>query len=272
MPSVLLTDSISFELGALEPWPSDVKLYQPYEVEQILLQDQANSLAVQVFLRMCGLEFQVEMRSNAEHMSPSGKLPFIKCGAFVVADLDPVVSFVANKGINLTDHLDAAQKADMRAYMSLANNILGNAELYISWCDETVLNEVTCPRYGSVYSWPLNTLLTWRKQKQVTKKLTALGWITKTLDEVYEDVDHCCNALSERLGNHLYFFNDRCTELDAVVFGHVFTLLTTPLPDNRLASIVRSYPNLVEACQFLEKTFFQKPTAKTTDDDGDNFN
>ena len=63
----------------------------------------------------------------------------------------------------------------------------------------------------------------------------------------------------------------RCTELDAVVFGHVFTLLTTPLPDNRLASIVRSYPNLVEACQFLEKTFFQKPTAKTTDDDSDNF-
>lgn len=65
---------------------------------------------------MCGLDFQVliddiikdlvnnillvekvEMRSNAEHMSPSGKLPFIKCGAFVVADLDPVVSFVSNK-------------------------------------------------------------------------------------------------------------------------------------------------------------------------------
>lgn len=73
-------------------------------------------MAVQVFLRMCGLDFQVliddiikdlvnnillvekvEMRSNAEHMSPSGKLPFIKCGAFVVADLDPVVSFVSNK-------------------------------------------------------------------------------------------------------------------------------------------------------------------------------
>lgn len=69
-----------------------------------------------------------------------------------------------------------------------------------------------------------------------------------------------------------YFFiftnliNCRCTELDAVVFGHVFTLLTTPLPDNRLASIVRSYPNLVEACQFLEKTYFQKPTAQNRND------
>ncbi len=33
------------------------------------------------------------------------------------------------QGVNLTDHLHAAQKADMRAYMSLANNILGNAEV-----------------------------------------------------------------------------------------------------------------------------------------------
>lgn len=52
--------SCCFILVASEPWPSDVKLYQPYEVEQILLQDQANSLAVQVFLRMCGLDFQVQ--------------------------------------------------------------------------------------------------------------------------------------------------------------------------------------------------------------------
>ena len=90
-------------------------------------------------------------------MSPSGKLPFIRCGAFVVADLDPIINFVVNKvivsgidgyifwtsfstlnfdknknqGISLTDHLDAGQRADMRAYMSLANNILGNAEVKI---------------------------------------------------------------------------------------------------------------------------------------------
>lgn len=53
----------------MEPWPSDVKLYQPYEVEQILLQDQANSLAVQVFLRMCGLEFQVNWKTKTKEIS-----------------------------------------------------------------------------------------------------------------------------------------------------------------------------------------------------------
>ena len=34
-----------------------------------------------------------------------------------------------SQGITLTSHLDAAQKADMRAYMSLVSNVLGNAEV-----------------------------------------------------------------------------------------------------------------------------------------------
>ena len=35
------------------------------------------------------------------------------------------------QGITLTEHLDASQKADMRAYMSLVSNVLGNAEVFI---------------------------------------------------------------------------------------------------------------------------------------------
>lgn len=61
-----------FPFLAKEPWPSDVKLYQPYEVEQILLPDNANCLAVQAFLKMAKLTYAVEPRSNAEFMSPSG--------------------------------------------------------------------------------------------------------------------------------------------------------------------------------------------------------
>ena len=94
--NVLLTESMSLEVGAQEPWPSNVQLFQPYEViintsdadsdiigdvsqvEQILLPDNATCLAVQAFLHMAGLDFTIEMRSNAENMSPSGKVPFIK--------------------------------------------------------------------------------------------------------------------------------------------------------------------------------------------------
>ena len=50
--------------------------------------------------------------------------------------MEPIVGFVNTKGVSLPSHLDVTQKADMRAYMSLVNNVLGNAELYISWMDQ----------------------------------------------------------------------------------------------------------------------------------------
>ncbi|KAL7639350.1 UNVERIFIED_CONTAM: hypothetical protein RMT77_009851 [Armadillidium vulgare] len=262
MPQVLLTESISVELGAQEPWPNDVKLYQCFEVEQILLPDNASCLSVQAFLKMCNLPYTVQMRGNAEHMSPSGKVPFIKAGAFVVAELDPIISFVGNKGISLTEHLDSTKKSDMRAYMSLVNNVLGSAELYISWLDVQTYEDVTKPRYGSVYAWPLNRILTYQKWQQVTKRLKVLGWKHKKLEEVYREVDHCCIALSERLDKQKYFFGDNPTELDALVFGHLFTLLTTPLPDNRFATIVRSHPNLTRLCQNVEREFFERTPTK----------
>lgn len=255
MPSVLLTESIAVELGANEPWPEDAKLYQPYQDDQILLPCNANSLSVQAFLRMCGLDFEVEMRTNAEHMSPSGNIPFLKCGSFVVAEFDHIVSFVDTKGIHLSDRLDFNQRADMRAYMSLINNVLVNAELYISWCDGSTMEKVTKPRYGSVYPWPLNVFLTWRKQFQVTKRLSNLDWKNKTLDDVYAEVDDCCKALSERLETNNYFFN-KATELDALLFGHIYAILTTDLPDNRLASVIRSHQNLIELCQRIDREYF----------------
>jgi len=255
----------------MEPWPSDAQLFQPYEVEQVLLADNSVCLAVQAFLHMVGLDFTIEMRSNAEHMSPSGKVPFLRAGAFVISEMDPIVGFVNTKGISLTGSLDAGQKADMRAYMSLVNNVLGNAELYISWQDEVTLTEVTAPRFSAVYPWPLGTLLTWQKRRQVSKKLGALGWTNKTLEEVYQEVDTCCRALSERLDSSAYFFGSRPTELDALVFGHVFSILTTPLPDNRLKVIVQQFGNLTKLCENIERDYFERMNSLGEQSDSGNF-
>ncbi|XP_015593745.1 metaxin-2 isoform X4 [Cephus cinctus] len=259
MPDVLLTDTIALELGAQEQWPQPIIFYQPYEVEQILLPDNANCLAVQAYLKMCGLEFQIEPRSNAEYMSPSGRVPFIQCGAFLVAEFDPIVAFISSKGTSLSEQLSQTDKADMRAYMSLVNNVLVNIEQYICWVDQTTLNSATKPRHGSVYPWPLNHVINWQKQNQVTKRLKVLGWYNKTLDEIYKEAENCCTALAERLeGKSFFSGEDRPMELDALVFGHIFTILTTPLPNNTLANIVKNYPTLINLCRRIEMQYFQR--------------
>ncbi|CAG9573648.1 unnamed protein product [Danaus chrysippus] len=214
---------------AQEPWPDNVKLFQPYEVEQILLPDNASCLAVQAFLKICNLPFEVEMRWNAEFMSPSGRVPFIKCGAFVVSELEPIVQFAANKGVSLCSRLSTEERAEMRAYMSLITNVLVNAELYISWLDQETFNTVTRIRNSSVYPWPLGWLQTRSKRSTVIKRLKALHWHDKTLDQVLADVEQCCNSLSQRLGDKDFFFGTP-TPLDALIYGHLRALLSARGP------------------------------------------
>ena len=54
------------------------------------------------------------------------------------------------------------------------------------------------------------------------------------------------------------FARVRPTELDALVYGHLFTLLTTHLPIKSLAHLVQSFPNLVEFCRRIDEDFFKE--------------
>ncbi|XP_014006680.1 metaxin-2 isoform X3 [Salmo salar] len=215
----LAAEAFVSQIAAAEPWPENATLYQPLREDQILLSDCASSLAVQAYLRMCNLPVHVSCRSNAEYMSPSGKVPFVHVGNQVVSELGPIVQFTKAKGHSLSDGLDDVQRAEMKAYMELVNNMLLTAELYIQWCDDT------------------------------------------TATEVYEDVSQCCQALSQRLGTQPYFFNKQPTELDALVFGHLFTILTTRLTSDELGEKIKSYSNLLAFCRRIEQSYFEDSQA-----------
>lgn len=158
---------------------------------------------------MCNLEFQIEPRRNAEFMSPSGRVPFIKCGVFVVPEFDNIVSYISNKGESLSKDLDKGDKADMRAHISCVNNVFVNAEQYLCWCDSSTYNSVTKARYGSVYPFPLNHFMTWQKRSQVVKKLKVLNWYNKSINDVFEDVKKCCEVLNERLDEQPFFYGNK---------------------------------------------------------------
>ena len=60
-----------------------------------------------------------------------------------------------------------------------------------------------------------------------------------------------------------------CVGIDALVFGHLFTILTTPLPDNRLKATVQQFGNLVKLCDTVEREYFEK--LNSSDSDNGNF-
>ncbi|KAM7313952.1 hypothetical protein ISCGN_003737 [Ixodes scapularis] len=87
---------------------------------------------------------------------------------------------------------------------------------------------------------------------------STLGdWVLSVLcSRVFEEVQTCCAALSERLGQQSYFFGDKPTELDALTFGHLYSLMTTDLVDGRLGQIVSGFGNLVDLCHRVESQYF----------------
>lgn len=238
-----------------ETWSKNVVIYQPLQFDQILLPDNANCLAIETLLRMCNIKHDICYKLNAEEMSPTGKVPFVKFGNLLVTDLKSVVEFLSNKDISLTNELEPIQKVDMEAYISLINLIFQNAEDYFIWSvDEN--RRVSKERYGSKHPFPLNLIKVKQKHSKVNKQLSAFGWSNKTYEEVLNEVELCCKSISAHISSKQYFFGNFPTELDALLFGHIFSILTTTLPNNQLTEIVLSYPKLYEHCKYIEETYY----------------
>lgn len=212
---------------------------------------------------MLDRDFTVKSCANAEFMAPTGKktkLPVVQIGNFVAAEFDPVINLFEHKRISLTENFDADNKDDLVTYMSLADNILTNAELFITWCDDVVFSKITKKRYGSVYPFPLNHILTWRKRHAVLKQLNFYDWKYLKFEEVVEKVDKLCSTLVGRLGDNEFFFGQNPTELDALVFGHLFCIFTMELPESvsLLKETINKYSQLTAFCWRIEKKYFGK--------------
>ena len=55
-------------------------------------------------------------------------------------------------------------------------------QAYITWLDPVTLSEVTKPRYGSVYPWPLNTVLTYLKVAPIHTQATLVSFFLIDID------------------------------------------------------------------------------------------
>ncbi|CAD5217771.1 unnamed protein product [Bursaphelenchus okinawaensis] len=234
----------------------DAELFQPFQHEQALLYEHAECVATRAFLKMVNLPFSLEQRPNAEFMSPDGTVPFLKLQKTLIYGFSNIVDFVAQKGIKLANTLSDAEIADMNALMALIRDNLLNAEKYFCWKDASNYSTVTRKRYGSVYPIPLKWWLPYLKRNELIGQLNDLGYGQKSITEIVKKGETCFNALSVKLGNQKYLMGDEPTELDALAFGHIFSLLTTELPSMHLTHALRRHENLVRFCCSVDEEFF----------------
>ncbi|OWA52137.1 putative Metaxin-2 [Hypsibius exemplaris] len=261
--SDLLEEAVEVVIDSGEiPWPQDVTLCVPPLSTQVTLHEQAECLATQAFLRMHGLRFTLDERPNAEFMSLTSKLPLLKVDDHFVAGFDAIVAYAR---LRIRKQLTDEQESAIRPYVEMVQVTVKNAELYAAWFDDTNFKEVTSPRYGSPYTFPLNKILPLLKRVQIKTYLGQNSPLA-SLDDVRESLQCDLKALSERLGPRPYFLDDVNTnELDALVFGHLTAILTSKLPNGNLVEQIHRHQNLVTFCQRVDRMFFAKEVGLNND-------
>lgn len=240
---------------------NDISLYVSLQKQQALVNEYADCLAARAFLKMAELPFRLEERPNAEFMSPNGTLPFLRLkGNDKAEGIFPgflcIVDMVSKKGVRLSAGLVDTERGDMKAHIALIEQMLKNAEIYIVWADKKTYSQVTSGRYGSVFCWPLDHILPAVKRREMLGYLKAIGWRNKSIDFVIDNADRCFRSLSAKLGQSKYFMGDFPTELDALAFGHLYTILTTEMPNMELVNKLRKFSNLIEFCRRIEQQYF----------------
>jgi len=166
-------------------------------------------------------------------------------------ELKEVTQQVIGKNISFF-HPDSHQYSEMNLHLNLCND-LSLIELYINWIHEPTFLKITSKRFTFKKPWPLDKLLLNEKRTEITNYLSAKGWAKKGLKQVETIFNEILLTFSNILGRKMYLMEDeRPCVLDALLFGHLYTLMTTRGIDNRLADAIQKYENLVEYLKNME--------------------
>lgn len=263
MPGVVL-DRFNLEQEEAEPWSDSALLIKPLLDEQALMYQVAQCLAVELYLKMCKLEYRTEEAPNAADMAPSGAVPLLVCGNFMLSGFDRIVEFISKKNI-VPQKLEETDHVDMECYTSMVHSVFVSAEMFSCWLDPDTYSQYTAPRFTSVHPWPLAPLLLWLQRRRAHRRLDSLKWRGKSAENVYEEVSKCCESLSTRLYNSTaavdsqagsggvaggsgYFFGAAPCALDALVTGHVLAITGC---DASLRRVLDKYTALVRLAHRL---------------------
>uniref|UniRef100_A0A7E4UNR5 Thioredoxin-like_fold domain-containing protein n=1 Tax=Panagrellus redivivus TaxID=6233 RepID=A0A7E4UNR5_PANRE len=251
-----LVDSLVKTLKNADADWKNVCMVMPEPKTQSLIYEYAEHLAIRSLLKIVDLPITARHYPNAVDMSPTGHVPFLLINEKIVAGYSNIVEFIELKGIKLSTTRTPSENTDIVALSSLIDEDLRHLEMYVTWIDDETYHKVTKPRTASVYTFPLDSIVPRIRRNTMRQYLVSRQYAKLTEKQVGEKAEAICLALSQRLGSRKYFVGETASELDAVVFGHLFTILTTELPCLILVNAIKKYPTLIDFVARIEEELF----------------
>lgn len=220
-------------------------------------------LPVFLYLRFANASFDMHFDLS---FPDSDAIPYVECGDYVAFNNEKggVIENLKEDGIvDLDSKLPSLTIPEQLSMNSMVSSWLADATMYELWLgsDGSVANKV----YFSDLSWPIGKVLHWKQTLAVKQRLgiTKLNFEERT-SEIYKKATKAYEALSMRLGEEAFFFENRPTTLDAIFLGHALFVLQASKESSVLRSKLVQHDNLVRYAENLKMKFLETSSSSSS--------
>ncbi|KAF1051016.1 MAG: hypothetical protein GAK43_02591 [Stenotrophomonas maltophilia] len=207
-------------------------------------------LKIETFLRLSGLEFQVQALQDPRK-APKGKLPFIKVEGQSVADSDVIMRDLQQRyGFDLDAGLDARGRGWVVSIMRLCDEHLAPLMVYFRWLEPDGYKQIEAVLLRKLPA-PLRPLLGVMFKRKVRAALAGRGLTVHSRDELLAFAHEDLAALDGMLGDLPFFGGAQPCSADCAAYGVLANLILCPL-ETPLSDMAREHERLVAYCERMQ--------------------
>ena len=212
------------------------------------------TLKVETWLKIALLPYEVVPTRNPGR-GPKGKLPFIEDeDGTRVADSSLIIEHLERtRGLDLNAGLSAVERAQALALQRLCEDHLYFIGAWSRWIDPVGWRPTASAMFAFLPPG-LRQVLPALLRRKIRRVLIGQGLGRHSQAEQYAMGRADLAAISTLLGDRAFFFGDRPTTTDAIVYGGLANLLLVPV-ETELKRIGLGFPNLVAWTQAMDGRF-----------------
>ncbi|XP_057472774.1 mitochondrial outer membrane import complex protein METAXIN-like [Actinidia eriantha] len=217
-------------------------------------------LPVYIYLKFSQTPFNLDFNLT---YPDSDQIPYVESGTYVAYNNEKGGAIESLKEDGIVDlDSEVAGVPDWISTKAMVNTWLADALMYELWVGSN--GSSAHKIYFSDLPWPIGKFL-YFKQILITKQLLGITKdnADRREEEIYRKATIAYGALSTRLGDQSFFFENRPTSLDAVFLGHALFMLQALPETSVLRSKLLEHSNLVRYADKLKMEFIDSGSSSS---------
>ncbi|XP_058986527.1 metaxin-1 homolog [Musca domestica] len=217
----------------------------------------------------------IETNSNPLR-SGAGKLPYLQIGDEKFVGYRQIKKLLDKEGYAINHEL---RQKDRHLSECFANWVFTKLHVYHNYYlyGEPNNFDITRALYAKRTPFPFNFYYPSTYQKDAHDVISVMGGFdiddkleNHNVEYITNEAKKCINVLSKRLGRNLWFFGDKYSEFDAIVFSYLAILFKITLPTNPIQNHIKGCPNLVNFINRISRDIFKKEAFNSINTSKDN--